>query len=150
MAEHGLHLIELGRFAVTGAAAWFVDVLVFNLLSAGAGHLPAKVISSIAAVTVAYLGSRYYTWPGHRPSSGHPIMVFVAISAAAAAVQLGCLWLSHDVIGWTGVIADNLSANVVGMAAATALRFWGFRNLIFRAPARESVPMGVRGSGAVG
>ncbi len=134
--------MEVGRFAVTGAAAYLVDVAVFNLLSATTGHLTAKVISSIVAITVAYLGSRYYTWPGHQPTSGHPILVFVAVSVAAAAVQLGCLWLSHDVIGWTGAIADNLSANVIGMGLATALRFWGFRHLVFHAPTTESAPKG--------
>lgn len=148
MAKQEGHLVEVGRFVVTGLAAWFVDVAVFNLLSPVTGHLSAKVLSSIAAITVAYLGSRYYTWPHHRPATGHPVMVFVAVSVVAAAVQLGFLWLSHDVIGWTSVIADNLSANVVGMAAATALRFWGFSHLVFRAPPRESEPVGARGSGA--
>ncbi|MGV8846433.1 GtrA family protein [Tessaracoccus sp.] len=131
---------ELGRFAITGAAAYVVDVAAFNLLSATTGHLTAKVVSSIAAIIVAYLGSRYYTWPGDRAIGGHPILAFVAVSAAAAAVQLGCLWLSHDVIGWTGAMTDNLSANVFGMGLATTLRFWGFRHLVFHIPVPQCSP----------
>ena len=144
MTTQRVKVLEVGRFAVTGAAAYLVDVAVFNLLSAPTGHITAKVLSSIAAITVAYLGSRYYTWPGHRPATGHPILVFVAVSVAAATVQLGCLWLSHDILGWTGVLADNLSANIFGMGLATALRFWGFRRLVFHDPARESVTQGAQ------
>ncbi|MEO7589321.1 MAG: GtrA family protein [Arachnia sp.] len=132
MNDHPVNVAEVGRFAVTGGAAYLVDVLVFNLLSAPTGHLAAKVISSVAAIVVAYLGSRHYTWPGQAPSARNPLLVFVAVSVAAAGVQLGCLWLSHDVMGFTGALADNVSANVVGMGLATALRFWGFRRLVFR------------------
>lgn len=134
---------EVGRFAVTGGAAYLVDVLVFNLLSAGTGHIAAKVISSVAAIAVAYVGSRHYTWPTKRPTAQHPFLVFVAVSAAAALVQLGCLWLCHDVIGWTGALADNISANVVGMGLATVLRFWGFRALVFRGAAGDVARTGV-------
>ncbi|WP_158600548.1 GtrA family protein [Tessaracoccus antarcticus] len=138
---------EVGRFAVTGGAAYLVDVALFNLLSASTGHLAAKVISGIAAIAVAYLGSRHYTWPGHRPTGRHPVVVFVAVSVAAAGVQLGCLWLSHDVMGWTGALADNVSANVMGMGLATLLRFWGFRRLVFPGSARDLPAMSpIRGS----
>jgi len=108
------------------------------------------VIAAVAGDSVAYLGSRCYTWPGHRSTTGHRVLVFIAVSVAAAAVQLGCLWLSHDIIGWTGAVADNLSTNVVGMALATALRFWGFRLVAFHAPAAGSVPKGAQpiGTGA--
>lgn len=148
MTRQGVNLIEVGRFAVTGAAAYAVDVVIFNLLSDGTGHLTAKVISSIAAITVAWLGSRYYTWPDHRPTTGHPIAVFVTVSAAAAVLQLGCLWLSHDLIGWRSAIADNLSANVVGMGMATALRFWGFKRFVFPSPTLECEPLGAHPMGA--
>lgn len=124
---------EVGRFAVTGGLAYLVDVFVFNLalLLVGTDYLSAKVVSSSAAITVAYLGSRFYTWPARRPSGAHPVVAFVAVSALAAAVQVGCLWVSHDIVGWTSPVADNVSANVVGMALATVARFFGFRRLVF-------------------
>ena len=132
LATTGVGAREVSRFAVTGGAAYLVDVVAFNLaLWGGMEHLSAKVLSSTAAVTVAYLGSRYYTWPTAEPRTAHPVLAFVAISAVAAAVQLACLWVSHDLIGWTRPLADNLSANVVGMGLATAVRFWAFRRLVF-------------------
>ena len=133
----------MGRFAVTGATAYLVDVLVFNLalLVVGTDHLSAKVISSVAAITVAYLGSRYYTWPDQPPQGRHPVVAFVALSVAAAGVQIACLWASHDLLGWTSPIADNVSANVVGMGLATVFRFWGFRTFVFaRPPDRSASP----------
>lgn len=124
---------------ITGATAYFVDVLVFNLalLVIGTDHVSAKAVSSVAAITVAYLGSRYYTWPDQPPGGRHPVLAFVALSAAAAGVQLACLWVSHDLIGWTSPIADNASANVVGMGLATVVRFYGFRSLVFGNSAGE-------------
>jgi hypothetical protein len=47
--------------------------------------------------------------------------------------------ISHDVLGWTSPLADNLSANVVGMGLATAFRFWTFRSFVFP-PAPEHRP----------
>lgn len=130
----GITAGEVGRFAVTGGAAYLVDVLVFNvcLLVIGTDHLSAKAVSSVAAITVAYLGSRYYTWPGQRSRGLNPILAFAALSVAAAGVQLACLWISHDLIGWTSPLADNISANILGMGLATLLRFWGFRTFIFQ------------------
>lgn len=132
-ATGGVGVGEIGRFAVTGAAAYLVDVVVFNLalLLVGTDHLSAKMVSSAAAITVAYLGSRFYTWPARKSCGARPVVAFVAVSAVAASVQVVCLWVSHDVIGWTSPVVDNVSANVVGMALGTVVRFFGFRSLVF-------------------
>lgn len=125
---------ELARFAVTGLVAYAVDVGVFNLclLALGAGPVAAKVVSSIFAITVAFLGSRFYTWR-HRPRghAGREYALFVAFSVLAALIQVGCLLVSNDVLGLDGPVADNVSGNVVGMALATAFRFWSFRRYVF-------------------
>lgn len=145
----GVNAGEVGRFAVTGGAAYLVDVLVFNacLLGIGTDHLSAKAVSSVVAITVAYLGSRYYTWPHQQPRGAHPVLTFVALSVAAAGVQLACLWISHDLVGWTSPIVDNISANIVGMGLATLLRFWGFRTFIFQNPTAEHKQTGTGTSG---
>ncbi|MGV8965808.1 MAG: GtrA family protein [Cellulomonas sp.] len=122
------------RFALTGLAAYAADVIVFNLalLAATIDPVAAKALSSVVAITVAYLGSRYYTWPaGPRTSTKRAVVSFVAISVAAAAVQATCLWVTHHQLGLTSAVADNLSANVLGMGIATVLRFWAFRRFVF-------------------
>jgi putative flippase GtrA len=44
------------------------------------------------------------------------------------------LVISHDLLGLTSRLADNISANVVGMALGTAFRFWSYRRFVFATP----------------
>ena len=48
-----------------------------------------------------------------------------------AAIALLCLWISHYVLGFTSLLADNLSTNVVGLALGTAFRFVLYRYWVF-------------------
>ncbi len=132
---------EVLRFAATGLAAYATDLLVFNalLLGAGTSSTTAKVVSSVAAIGVAFAGSRWYTWRDRRSDAPwREYALFFVLSVVAALLQLGCLVLSHDVLGLTSALADNVSANVVGMALATAFRFVTFRTLVF--PERDPAP----------
>lgn len=128
---------EVGRFAVVGLAAYATDVGVFNLLRLGTGTEPvaAKVLSGAAAVAVAFVGSRWWTWR-ERPRGplARESVLFVLVSVLAAGVQVGCLLVSRHVLGLLDPLSDNLAANVVGMALATVLRFWAFRTVVFRPP----------------
>src|SRR5262245_28285095 len=59
---HGL-LRELGKFGVVGAACYFLDVLIFNLVRAWTGQpILATTVSTIIATTVAFVGNRFWTW----------------------------------------------------------------------------------------
>jgi putative flippase GtrA len=138
---------ELVRFAVTGGAAYLADVAVFNLLLLGADMAPtwSKVLSSVVAIAVAFTGSRWFTWRDRRSDRiGREYALFVLFSVLAAGIQYLCLVLTHHGLGWTSALADNLSANVVGMALATAFRFWTFRTYVF--PAGSGAPV-TSGSG---
>jgi len=125
---------EIVRFAVTGLTAYLTDVVVFNILLLGAG-LPAtwaKVLSSVVAIAVAFAGSRYYTWRNLRSQSPwREYVLFVLFSALAAGIQLACLVVSQELLGLRSPLADNVSANVVGMALATLFRFVTFRTYVF-------------------
>lgn len=134
---------EVARFAITGGAAYLTDVLVFNALLLGAG-MPStwsKVVSSAVAIAVAFAGSRHYTWRDRRTDSPlREYALFVLFSVLAAGIQLACLVVSHDLLGLRSALADNISANVVGMGLATLFRFWTFRSFVF--PPRPAVPVG--------
>ena len=124
---------ELGRFALVGVAAYGTDVAVVNVLRAvGTAPLGAKVVSSVLAIAVAFAGSRWWTWPDR---SGSGIVgqsaLFVFFSVLAAGLQLLCLVVSRELLGLRDAVSDNVSANVVGMALATAFRFWAFRTYVF-------------------
>jgi putative flippase GtrA len=131
---------EVVRFGLTGGVAYLADVLVFNALLLGADMAAtwAKVVSSIVAIAVAFAGSRWFTWRDRRSDRiGREYALFVLFSVLAAGIQYLCLVLTHDAFGWTSPLADNLSANVLGMALATAFRFWTFRSYVFP-PARTA------------
>lgn len=128
---------ELGRFAVTGVAAYVTDVAVFNVLLLGTPTPSAwcKVISSLVAIAVAFAGSRWFTWRDRRSDRpGREYALFLLASVLAAGLQIACLLVSRELLGLRSSIADNVSANVVGMALATAFRFWSFRTFVFPAP----------------
>ena len=125
---------ETVRFAVVGLAAYATDLLVFNvlLLVVGVPSVPAKVAAGAAAIAVAYAGSRWWTWRDRRgPDVGRESARFVGVSVVAAGLQVACLLVSREGLGLRSPLADNVSANVVGMAVATAFRFWAFRSFVF-------------------
>jgi putative flippase GtrA len=134
---------EALRFAVVGLAAYGTDLLVFNALLLGASvpSVPAKVVAAAAAIAVAFAGSRWWTWRHRRgPHIGREYALFLLASVLAAGIQVGCLLVSRELLGLRSAVADNVSANVVGMALATAFRFWAFRTVVF--PERSAAAAG--------
>ncbi|SFE82260.1 Putative flippase GtrA (transmembrane translocase of bactoprenol-linked glucose) [Actinacidiphila alni] len=133
-------LHEILGFAVAGGAAYAADLGLFIWLRGpgGFGPLGAKALSFLAGCTVAYLGNALGTYRGRAAGVGRARQygVFFAVNVAGALVQLACLGVSHYVLGFTGARADVVSGAGVGMALATALRFWGTRNFVFRATAQ--------------
>jgi len=126
---------ELARFGVVGLTAYLTDLAVFNALLLGAGmpSVPAKVVAGAVAIAVAYAGSRWWTWRDRRgPDVGREYALFLLFSVLAAGLQVACLVVSRELLGLRSAWADNVSANVVGMALATAFRFWTFRTFVFR------------------
>ncbi|HEU0286253.1 MAG TPA: GtrA family protein [Nocardioidaceae bacterium] len=132
---------EFLAFVVVGGFGYLVDVGLFNLLRYAGDpglleHKPltAKAISVSVATVVTYLGNRYWTWRHRAWSSTHrEFAIFVVLNAIGMAIALVCLAVSHYLLGFTGPLADNLSANVVGLALGTAFRFWAYPRFVFRA-----------------
>lgn len=130
----GPRLGEAARFAVVGLAAYGTDLLVFNalLLGADVASVPAKVVAGAVAIAVAYAGSRWWTWRDRRGAEvGREYLRFTVASVIAAGLQVACLVVSREWLGLRTALADNVSANVVGMAIATVFRFWAFRTFVF-------------------
>jgi putative flippase GtrA len=129
----GERMREVVRFLISGGIAYLADLLVFNLLLlAGVGSILSKVVSSVVAIFIAFLGSRYYTWRDRRSEHpGREYAMFFLFSAIAAGLQLLCLAITHNGLGWTSALADNISGNVVGMAIAMVFRFLTFRTFVF-------------------
>jgi len=138
------HLVhELAKFGVVGAIAFVIDVGLFNLLRFAGGEGPlfdkplsAKAISVIVAMTFAYFANRHWTW-GDRERTGfrREYILFFVVNGVALLMSVGVLWLSHYVLGFTSPLADNLSANGIGLVLGTAFRFFSYRRWVFPATA---------------
>jgi putative flippase GtrA len=130
---------QLAKFGVVGCSALIVDVGLFNLLRYGGGHGPlfdypvtAKVISSVVATAVSWLGNRYWTFRDtRRVHARREFALFVVMCTAGLLISLACLATTHYLLGLTSPLADNLSANVIGLFLGTAFRFWAYRRFVF-------------------
>ena len=141
---------EILTFLGVGGAGYVVDVLAFNWLRtlpglAGLDPTVSKVLAVAAAMVVTYLGNRMLTWR-HQASTTErhrEIALFVIFNAIGLGISVALLALTHDLLGLTSRLADNLSANVLGLGLGTAFRYWSYRRFVF-APSSD-VP--VRPSG---
>lgn len=128
-------LRELAKFGIVGAINVVVDAGIFNLLLAGPlSHkvVTAKVISTGIAIVSSYFMNRHWTW--RHTNRAHPareLALFVGISGVGLLLAVGCLSFSHYVLDFTSKLADNIAANVVGLALGMVWRFWAFKRFIF-------------------
>ena len=58
-------------------------------------------------------------------------LLYALMCSIGLGISLAILWLSHYLLGFTSPLADNIAANVVGLAAGTAFRFWAYRRFVF-------------------
>lgn len=131
--------VELAKFGAIGAISYIIDVGIFNGLRfashEGLLHdkpLTAKAISVAVATTFAYFGNRFWTFKHRaRTSFRREYVLFFALNGVAMGLALFCLWLSHYVLKLTTPLADNISANVIGLVLGTVFRFWGYRKWVF-------------------
>jgi putative flippase GtrA len=131
---------EGAKFLMVGGVGYLVTVGSFNLLRFAGGEGPlydkpitAQIISHVLATFVTYGGNRTWTWR-HRERRGYAreYALFFLLNAAGLGIAVACLAISHYVLGFTSPLADNLAANVVGVAFGTIFRFWSYRKFVFR------------------
>jgi putative flippase GtrA len=138
--------VELAKFGTIGAISYVIDVGIFNALRFASGEgllhdkpLTAKAISVAVATTFAYFGNRFWTFKHRaRTSFRREYVLFFALNGVAMALALLCLWISHYVLNYTTPLADNISANVIGLVLGTVFRFWGYRKWVFLEQPQES------------
>ena len=129
---------EVAKFGIVGAFAFVIDVGLFNLLlyfgPLEDKPLTAKVVSVVAATTFAYFGNRFWTYRHRgRRSMRREYVLFFVFNGIALLISVGCLWFSHYVLGLDSPLADNISANVVGVLLGTLFRFVAYRTWVFPA-----------------
>lgn len=131
------------KFGVVGLLGYAIDVGIFNLLRVGLlgpaleAPLAAKAISVTIATLVSWLGNRLWTFrDDRRHNVALELLEFAAIALAGLGIGLLCLWISHYLLGFTTLLADNISANVVGLVLSTTFRYLMYRFWVY-APTRS-------------
>lgn len=133
-------LAYLVKFGVVGLIGLLIDVLLFNALRIGVfgegtwaqSAIGAKTISTTVAIVFNWLGNRYWTFRRHRRRHAlREFAEYAVVSVGGMGIALLCLWISHYVLGYTSLLADNIATNVVGLALGTAFRFLLYRYWVF-------------------
>lgn len=133
-------MMEFVRFGMVGGLGFIVDLAVFNLLVVTVlspahlheGPILAKLISACLAILVNWLGNRYWTFRHRRRADMlRESVEFFIVSVIGTGIGLGCLWVSHYLLGFTSLLADNISGNVIGLALGSLFRFVLYRVWVF-------------------
>lgn len=120
------------KFGVVGLVGMGIDVGLFNALRLAAPSLPhavaepiaASIISVSAAILFNWLGNRYWTFRlERRRNAAAEFLEYLAVSLLGMLVALACLALSHYLLGFRSLLADNIAKNGIGLVLGTLVRF---------------------------
>ena len=158
-----LLLKELGAFGVVGAVCFAIDLGVFQLLytRGGAAAVTAKLVSTLVAMTLAYVGHRYWSF-SHRARTGlrREYLLFAVVNGVTLLQGLAIVWLVRHPLGQESALVLQV-ANVGSIAMGTVIRYLAYRRWVFPAhtapgvtravvPAQAVVPRPLYGDGQTG
>lgn len=128
------------KFGIVGLIGYIIDVGIFNALRLGLlgddhflqGPIGAKIASVTIATLVTWFGNRYWTFRENRRKNFMlELLEFSTIAVVGMGISLLCLYISHYLLGFTSLLADNISTNIVGLAIATTFRFLMYRYWVY-------------------
>ncbi len=128
-------LTRIIKFCLVGGMNYLVDVSVFNLLMLGwlSSHpLTSKILAAAVATVFSWVVNRYWTFRNQRTDNRlQEFMGFAVVNVLGMLPAVICLGISHYLLGFTSLLADNISANVIGLVLGTILRFLLYEHTIF-------------------
>lgn len=139
-------LPQLVKFAGVGAVGLLINLVVFNALRMSVfdpavlahGPLYATMVATVVAIAANWVGNRYWAFSaGRQKSAVREGGEFFLVSLVGMGIPLLCLWISHYLLGFTSLLADNVASNLVGLALGTVFRFALYRWWVF-APERHA------------
>lgn len=146
---------EVLTFLAVGGAGYVVDVAAFNGLRT---LMPfntldpsvARTLAVAVAMCVTYAGNRRLTWRDQATANRRrEVSLFVLFNVIGFGFSVVTLSISHDVLGLTSRLADNVSANVIGLALGTVFRYLTYRRFVFATqPTAAHSPGNLSGSPA--
>ena len=125
---------EIAKFGVVGGIALVINIISYHVYVAFEPKdvLAASIVASVIATFFAYVGNRYWTYQD-RDNTGRTreMVLFFASNGIATVIQMGCLALTHYVIGWDNSIGDFFGNFILGTTLGMVFRFWAYRTWIF-------------------
>jgi putative flippase GtrA len=131
---------EVRIFLGVGGTGYVVDVATFNLLLstpslAAREPVIARVLAVGVAMLVTYLGNRFWTWRDLGSDDiARQVTLFVVFNVMGMGFSVVTLFISHHLLGLTSRLADNISANVIGLLLGTVFRYWSYSRYVFTHP----------------
>lgn len=127
---------ELSAFGVVGVVSFVIDVGLFQVLYARVGMeaVLAKVVSTAVAMTLAYVGHRYWSF-SHR-AHNRPVrqsVVFAVINLLTLALGVAVIWFVRYPLDQKSVLVIQL-ANLFSIALGTVIRYVAYRRWVFTTP----------------
>jgi putative flippase GtrA len=141
---------EVATFLAVGGVGYVVDVTSFNVLRSDSflstvDPSYARIVAVALATVVTYLGNRLFTWRDRvGDDRRREIGLFIVFNLIGLGLSVATLVVSHDLMGLTSPLADNISANVVGLALGTLFRYWSYKKFVFGAAAPDAVSVRYR------
>ena len=128
-------LTRIIKFCLVGGMNYLVDVSVFNLLMVSwlSSHpLTSKILAAAVATIFSWVVNRYWTFRNQRTENRlREFIGFAVVNVLGMLPAVICLGISHYLLGFTSLLADNISANVIGLVLGTILRFFLYEHTIF-------------------
>jgi putative flippase GtrA len=131
---------EAFRFIIVGVFGYIIDVSLFNLLmvmpnvsSEAGGPLAPKAFATLVAITFTYWANSTWTFK-HRNGDKKNLKQFgqyFIVNIIGLLLILMTLGISHYVLGFQSLLADNISANIIGVGFAAIFRFIANRYWVF-------------------
>ncbi|MFW6774645.1 GtrA family protein [Nocardioides sp. CPCC 205120] len=139
---------EVSKFSLVGGLATLVSFVLFNALLHGAwvvdpvlGDRPysSYVLANTIGMLVSYSGTKRWVFR-HRqaPGADGGFLAYAGINVVTMVLPMACLWFSRSVLGLSDPVADNISANVIGLSAGFVARFYLFRTYVFNSPVQRA------------
>ena len=136
--------LEVLTFLAVGGTGYVVDVVAFNLLRSMHPFVSldpslARTLAVAVAMCVTYAGNRSLTWRHHTLGNRRrEVSLFVLFNIIGFGFSILTLVLSHDVLGLTSRLADNISANLIGLALGTIFRYVTYKRFVFATPSTDT------------
>lgn len=133
-------LPEASKYSTVGAMGYVVDVSLFNLFSVVGKAVfevdqpfGAKIAATSIAVLFTYIFNSRWTFKHRngRPESLSRILRYALVNVVGLSITILALFVSRNILGFDSLLADNISANVVGVGLAMIFRFFANRKWVF-------------------